>query len=83
MISPALTSSRLTGTGRDHPPARACGRRLHHTRRYVTSLIMLARITDTHALERLRQQSRLGSHAQVLGLAKLADTLLIDATGRG
>jgi hypothetical protein len=77
MTSLALLPHRLTGTGCSRPPARACGRRLRHTRRYVTSLISLTRITDTQALDRLRQRVRQSSHVGVLGLTALADTLVL------
>lgn len=81
-LPPQRHTSTSTSTGRDRPPARACGRRLHHTRRYVASLILLAQVMDTQALERLRHRARQGHHAGVLGLGALADTLVMPVLGQ-
>jgi hypothetical protein len=64
--------------GREASPARACGRRNRHTRRYVTSLIHLARRMDIHAIERLQQRARQSGGA-VLGLNALTETLIVPA----
>ena len=59
-----------------HPcPARACGRRARHTRRYVTTLIHLARAMDTSALDRLQTYARRHARGESLGLGALAQRL--------
>jgi hypothetical protein len=82
MTSVALSLARPASTSRDRPAAKACGRRLHHTRRYVASLIALARATDAQAISRLRQRAIQGDHHGVLGLTVLADTLILPTTGQ-
>lgn len=62
---------------REASPARACGRRSRHTRRYVTSLIHLARAMDTQALDRLRLRARQSGGGGVLGLNALTETLIL------
>lgn len=64
-----------TRLGLEAAPARACGRRAHHTRRYVASLIGAAHAMDTHALERLQLYARKHAHGSPLGLNALAQTL--------
>lgn len=76
MNSPLKSPRRLPSGGRDVPPARACGRRSHHTRRYVTSLILLARAFDAQALDRLRQRARQTSTTGTMGLVELTSTLI-------
>ncbi|NYG34707.1 hypothetical protein HZU83_10855 [Sphaerotilus montanus] len=62
---------------REASPARACGRRSRHTRRYVTSLIHLARAMDIQALDRLRLRARQSGSGGVLGLNTLTETLIL------
>jgi hypothetical protein len=71
-------------TGREHvpAPARACGRRAHHTRRYVTTLIHMAWMTDASALPRLQLRARKHAHGSALGLIALARTLTSPAQRR-
>lgn len=76
MTSPIKSPRRLPSGGRDVPPARACGRRSRHTRRYVTSLILLARAFDNQALDRLRHRARQSNKAGVMGLVELTTTLI-------
>lgn len=76
MTTPLHSPHRLTSGSRDFPPARACGKRSHHTRRYVTSLITLARAFDTQALDRLRHRARQPGQPGVMGLTDLTAMLL-------
>lgn len=77
MTSPQKSPRRLPIGCSDAPPARACGRRSHHTRRYVTSLILLARAFDAQALDRLRQRARQpGKTGTMMGLVELTSTLI-------
>ncbi|MEY2874335.1 MAG: hypothetical protein RLZZ373_1706 [Pseudomonadota bacterium] len=77
-MNSALSSPhRFASSGREASPARACGRRSLHTRRYVTSLIHLARTMDIHAIERLRQRARRSGRGAVLGLNALTETLVL------
>jgi hypothetical protein len=72
-----LPSVAPTRAGREPAPARACGRRSHHTRRYVATLIHLARTIDASALERLQMHARRQAHGKALGLDALAQTLSV------
>lgn len=56
-------------------PARACGRRARHTRRYVATLIHLANAMDHNALDRLQNHARKHPRGTTLGLNALAQTL--------
>jgi hypothetical protein len=75
--TPTRSTTRL---GREVSPARACGRRAHHTRRYVASLIGAAHAMDTHALDRLQLHARKHAHGATLGLNALARTLVLTHT---
>ncbi|WP_310460872.1 hypothetical protein [Sphaerotilus sp.] len=77
MNSPLSSPHRYAGSGHEASPARACGRRLLHTRRYVTSLIHLAKTMDIHAIKRLRQRARQSGRGAVLGLTALTETLIL------
>ncbi|MEX8494919.1 hypothetical protein [Sphaerotilus sp.] len=79
MKPPRPTPPACARTGREALPARACGRRSRHTRRYVTSLIHLARAMDIHALERLRLRALRSDSRGVLGLNALTETLILPA----
>ena len=73
-----LTSSPSSSTAAPHHcPARACGRRSRHTRRYVSTLISLARAMDIGALDRLQTHARQLAHGESLGLGALTQTLML------
>ena len=77
-MSPTSTPAHPTPSlaGRDASPARACGRRSRHTRRYVTTLIHLARAMDVGAMDRLQTHARRHARGEALGLGALAQTLM-------
>ena len=72
-----LSSIALSRAGREPAPARACGRRSHHTRRYVATLIHCARAMDANALARLQMHARRHGNGKALGLDALAQTLSV------
>lgn len=72
----ALSPLRPARAGREPAPARACGRRPRQTRRYVTTLIHLARSMDIGAMERLQLHARRHAHGETLGLNALTHTLI-------
>ncbi|WP_338414379.1 hypothetical protein [uncultured Sphaerotilus sp.] len=77
MNLPTTSPQTCVRTGRDASPARACGRRSRHTRRYVTSLIHLACAMDSRARDRLRLHARKSVSGGLLGLNALAETLIL------